>query len=734
MMAVPPTATVGASTVSAPLSNSKTGPYKILGIVLVVDEIGHGARMAVRYPCSGTAAAAHTTTNNDDLFYTLSHRQMAKLFRPKPALCNQPMTLSVGGTVFCCCAALIDTDDGVESAPDNSDDRQQQQQQQSSGQQQQQQLSLFSVVVALASCSSTLSVCGWTNDNNEASASFRSIRRVHVSLARLCRVLEREERRCAYVSAQAKLFQKIRHDVHKQRVAAASSSTKGGASSPVATNIKSTTAVATQRQRLGASFSNNMTIIKADDSDRRPLTRSIHQQTNATSSSSEELQDEQEEQEILEVILASSSSNNKNTIPQTATSDETTTSNALPEAPTPHCDLPPVPSQLPAITTAVHQGNLARELVAVYHALARNDHELPPSPSDLLTGLGGIVYINRHVAVAIEALTDNTTSNENNETTTVKKDNDLQLLARPYHTLLFPQASPSQLLESLTASGAAAPRRLQQFLCVMNPQHSLQDIAANASLSLQTATEIATYLARQGACVSSPVVSRTSRLGCQSLQRAHDNALAFAQLFGPRANVMALVSFLCQHETLGQAMTALTTEEDAMWLRERLQVPLFRNTSTTLESPTLLNNKVVDGVAYAEMNPAALAENEELRRVEALEELLYNMAVWLCARNVLSHSLEFLVLVDHKQTTTTADVSRRRNSSASDKGEKKADGCTSDESIFNELIEAGCLEGTVALKTCGWKLGMDYQKLRSFALRHERIRIVTRVAVEGDEW
>jgi hypothetical protein len=67
-------------------------------------------------------------------------------------------------------------------------------------------------------------------------------------------------------------------------------------------------------------------------------------------------------------------------------------------------------SSLTTITlTATYRHNDNRikefgaECLQVYHALARNDPH-PPSPSLLLTGRDGVVYINRHLAVAIGSI------------------------------------------------------------------------------------------------------------------------------------------------------------------------------------------------------------------------------------------------------------------------------------------------------------------------------------------
>ena len=196
-----------------------SAPFSVLGIALVVEERGKGARLVFRYP------AVPEDCDADNLFFTLPHRIMAKIFRPKRRLCNQPMTISLGGTVFCCRAVLM----SAEHVKDASA------------------LVLFSVIVSLVPTirTSALPIAGWfegdverpvsdilekkelrtresdlthVGDNEKrrkqlrGSTSFLAVRKIHVSLARVCRVLEREERRCRYVAVQSARLQKIAED------------------------------------------------------------------------------------------------------------------------------------------------------------------------------------------------------------------------------------------------------------------------------------------------------------------------------------------------------------------------------------------------------------------------------------------------------------------------------------------------------------------------------------------
>lgn len=658
---------------SQPSDSTQKSPFMVVGIALIVDHIGKGARLVLRYP------TAPVSEGVEDLFMSLPSRQMAKLFRPKPALCGQPMTLSIGGTVFCCRATLM-AEESEQQVNDEAKDH----------------LSLFSIVVALAPHvrSGPIPISGWVENvqkqslsivegklgapsgQGTPSASFLSIRRVHISLARLCRILEREERRCRYVSIQSEYFRRVRGNVQKswqesQFKAPPVTKAPTSAASPISLSGKSaSTERKSNKHRRVSSFSMASMGSLAEVNNDRPKTNA------ATDDPPDEL-----EQDVLEILMASG--------PPDEASDG---------------------------SNRQHNGNLARELVQVFHALARTDHDFPPSPSDLLTNQAGIVYINRHLAVAIEALSPRPGAPDPDAPT-----------VRPYQTLLFPQASPSQLLERLKAAGSAATRRLQQLLLMVSPQKSLKEAAVDANLPLQTTLEIAAYLVSQGTCLASPVLARSSRLACLSIETVQDVSLAFGQTFGPTVHPFVLVSFVTQSgRTLGDSITALTTSTDAVavLLRGQLEACLHSRAPTSLagKSPTNL---------YAEASMAA-TQADELRRVEELEELFFQMVTWLCSRSVMAHLLDFLVAVQ------IPGLGPSRDGNDPGRSEKKSDTVSrldagNDEVLFHELQDLGCLEGRSSLACCCWRSGVDMVRLRAFAARHDRVRVVSRVAAPGDE-
>ncbi|GKY92971.1 hypothetical protein MPSEU_000265700 [Mayamaea pseudoterrestris] len=717
-------------------------PFIVLGVALIVDQIGHGAHMALRYPIEPQVDDDKT---NDD-FFRLTPRQMAKLFRPKPPLCGQAMTLSVGETLFCCCATLLSNENdstknfqyALTADPENGNDDSH--------------LSLFSVVVALAprGQSSTVPINGWVSENtnalpeqqsgadggggapqrsnhrslsdvqgrlsipksheSEVSPSFQCIRRVHVSLARISRILLREERRCQYISLQCQLFKQIRSNVSKSRQQAAGNKKMQQQQMNAQTNVTTSPASMGSKSVVTSQSHHQQTTTSEGPQKRshrrnaswnlerevneRPAQDTERSQLNEPSVSVIETLDE--EREAMEAILALSLDAPPELPPadddaDSLDGDDSAASSA--RTPTTAAD-----DELSHLLDRGHCGNLAQELVAFYHALARrSDHQ---SPLDLLGG-NGIIYVNQHVEVAIDAIAGRPNYSESSVSG-----------LRPYHTLLFPKVSPSKLLASLTS---AAPR-LHQLLTTISPQKSLKEIAIEANLPLQIAMELATYLIGQGVCFASPALARTSVFCCSSIDNVHEYALEFVQTFGPQVNSFLLVSILTSGKSLGECMNLMVSSTDS-------QFAYLRHQMESLSPHTKLQQVLHHSHHSAE------ADDVEWR--EALEENLYSMAVWLRSRRVVLHLLEFLVKVDRDNQASVA--------SPSGAGEKKTDSVAgneerTDKTMFQELCDAGCLDGKTSIQSCIWRVQMDYHRLKAFAVRHECIRIVSRAPVPSDDW
>jgi hypothetical protein len=871
-------------------------PYAVLGLALVVDQLGKGARMVFRYPTSpppttttATSFSSASTMSNsaggsagtaatDDLFFRLPSRQMAKLFRPKPALCGQPMTLTVGGTVFICCSTLMDqpqpqsqsaqqdeeatatatastattltTTTATNSAPaiqtaSSSEDRiVTNEDVDATAAADKSNLVLFSVIVALvAPPSSTAAtpsgpLSSWverasngtqrhrstaSEGRHKASESFLCIRRVHVSLARLCRVLAREERRCRYVSLQAETFQATRSQLQKrwkeqqqhhqqqqqQKTGAAHltvpAGNKAGGSS---TALSGALNLSSPGPMMNNSLSSNMAATSEPRKRGHRKASSFGHGGDMTAASIAEVSGSmttqagddiilEVEQEVVEVIMASRPIGDSVDVANGSGSGSGGGSAGM--------------RQWHARS---HRGNLARELAQVFHALGRNsDRDFAPSPSELLTGKSGVVYVNRHIAVPIEPLAEFRIGGAagENRPRSIDDSHDGTATLRPYHTLLFPLASPAQLLEALQmTSGSADFMRLQQLLMVAAPQKDLKEISIDANLPLPKTIELANYLISQGACVASPVLSRTTRLVCCGVDRIRDAALPFSQSFGPSVNLFLLVSFLAQSgRTLGESMQELATPttSDARHvalLREGLESSLdahFHMFGRNARPPSAINR--TDAAAggarpmpapmlvtpagisagqprsptslYEDPVPVQASEHfSDEHATEQMEDMLFQMAAWLRSRHVLNHLVEFLVAClplagrrnvrggaagsgdgddvannVGRRTRSHADRGSGSNDSGGEASEKKSDSATprrdgirrgndpaaDDDTLFQELFESGCLQGHSSLAFCCYRLGLESaSRLRAFAIRHPRIRIVVREPTERDDW
>ena len=123
---------------------------EVVGIALVVEEVGKGSNLVFKYPlappikaeedetiawnnrnhttrgrqstsqsqsttksrnASNNSATSKSTTtkkkNDMNIFFRLEARILAKMFRTKPALCGQPVSMNIEGTIFCCRSVLL---------------------------------------------------------------------------------------------------------------------------------------------------------------------------------------------------------------------------------------------------------------------------------------------------------------------------------------------------------------------------------------------------------------------------------------------------------------------------------------------------------------------------------------------------------------------------------------------------------------------------------------------------
>lgn len=698
-------------------------------------------------------------SQKDELFFTLTPRQMAKLFRTKKALCGQPMTLRVNQTVFCCHAVLLDTGDDTTNANnniavtnDNSDDnampasRTDQDDNSTAAAgvggeaytpsdenaslsnntaTKEDKLCLFSVVVALSAPDrhGTVPFSSFWDANNDdhldlqrflqeisaatshksrntvkkataarVSATFLAIRRVHISISRYVRALTREESRCQYVTLQAQSFFEIRNGYQPS----IPSSSCGGIVPSTATT--STTQNTSQDQPRRPTHSRQVSNTPSSVEDGGVLNRFLQASPYAVSVAEEQ----EKEQEILELMLA---------------------------APPPR--LPPEHSSGITALRFKSQGNLVRELLDLFHSLARNDIASIPTPTALLTGKETVIYVNKHIAIPIEPV--GLDKSRPSADPTVK----------PFHTLLFPHAAPADVLDTFRISGSTTPHKLEQLLLTVSSKKSLAEIAMANNLPLHTTLEIASFLVTQGICISSPVIRPTSRLSCVNIRKISESALEFSESF-PSINVFQAVSFLTSSSrTLGETIAVVADIDniDGAWLRDAVATHGENTRLRSLENP---------------LSPTQPQEDTR-HWVQRLEDVVFSIAEWLMSRQVIETLQDYVVLVDETPPEQSPSTSQNnpafndgKSRSMSDEQQQQKHKRPStpsssspsrrstptqdvDENLFREITNLYLLNGKLSATALAWQLGMDVVKIRSWAMRHPRIRLLWRVPSLNDD-
>ncbi|KAL3790945.1 hypothetical protein HJC23_004927 [Cyclotella cryptica] len=552
-----------------------TGRMGVLGIGLVMEEVGKGARLVFRYPASpppyfmgcktrrtanasGESAQRPTPRSSKaqqkddpsvgsngasgsiDLFFDLPARVISKLFRPKRPLCGQPLTLNVSGTTFCCRAELFDN---AQSCPSTV-----------GGDGSERPLVLFSVIVALAplvtshqsssSKSSTrfhhhdtshLADSSSTSDksNNNSphrriDSTFTTIERIHCNLARLCKVLTREEMRCQYVTLQCQKLLSVRKDYEDNLLPVS----RGNSANSIAEANHSNPATqddsgSNNTRRISNSSVSNAGGSQILSKDKRTLGQTTSGSGNTTEAkgapgtySPDNNQDrkgmsphEKREsiQQLIEMMFASS---------------------------------PPVSNH----------GNLARELAAVFHFLAKHDDPASPSTASVIlsraSGRDGVIYINRHVAVSLDSIDAKPTTVDRNGQSKLPDNEPHVDVVNPYETLLFPNSSPPEILlgiENVTfpcsvgsststtdiSASVSISHAIRRMLAQLHPGKSLQEVALDSALSLNHVLEAAKWLVHAGICLTAMPVTRNSRYVCVEgvVDKMKKLALPFWQAF-----------------------------------------------------------------------------------------------------------------------------------------------------------------------------------------------------------
>lgn len=739
----------------------------VLGIGLIMEEVGKGARLVFRYPASpppyflpippssedgikdpidnvnehhnlrgnkspntsptkkgehnttssSTSDSTHGTSGSIDLFFDLTARVFSKLFRPKRPLCGQPLTLNVSGTTFCCRAELFDSQPSTIGEGSNHP------------------LVLFSVVVALAPLASSVATETQPSHNLmqqplvssnvdrtnacQSDDTFSTIQCVHRNLARLCRVFKREEFRCRYVSRQCNMLLQIRKE-YEARVGQDNASYSSGSDNVVgATNssaagvdvnpkISDTSGPSSSIEKRTSIPPSTTTNVNVKDSTNTKV-------GNATSRPElTRAQRREHAQTLIEIMLAASPPNHNNN----PTQDD--------------------------FDGKDQHGNLARELASVFHLLSS------PSPSILsnATSHEGVVYINRHIAVPLDSVNYHFVVSSHSSSSSIKHQPKQQHCIQPYHTLLFPTSSPSEVLESLldeTMNGnemttsSSITQCLRRILPHIQPNKSIHEIAWESAIALPHVMAAASWLVRTGLCMAAMPVLRKNRYVCADgvVARMATMALPFWQTFGVRSrNCMffwgdsATNRSIPQNEDVDDArqgkttrigtsgaphlfvlVSALTTKlndrSDTERSGNRSALPTLGEAIHSLSgydepSPEVSTQfSRSDSQQHGEIRQHNTTTNGAYYDCAATEEIIYSMAVWLIANNIIVQVNEYLVPGE-----VTTEFANDGDSIQS----------VSEKSLYQELYQGGYLDGTKPIPAICYELGVDQVRIDKFIL------------------
>ena len=673
------------------MSSSKSDEYvqRALGIALVVEELGKFSKVAFRYPPSPSRDYSEKNNSNiggktvendrdrlleDNIFFTLSPAVMAKLFRTKPALCGQPMTLSVGGTLFCCRSVLLNQSHGANVVDDNASLHSKHSTQTGSATNTSSSLDrlvMFNIIVAVLPLSSATNSHLQTDSpgkHDKVRKEFRSqnypaIRRIHLSLSRLCAVLEREERRCLYMSRQVSMLLEISR--------------------------------------------------RADSSSKKS---SINNDDNQED-------DQWVQADTMDLMITA-----KPPAPVTVESGN---------------------SDVRDFRTAIPlHGNLASELAEIYHSMERNDVVFQISPALLLTGRGGIVYINLHIAVLIEATTQDVSN---------VKHLDLYVpFLRKYHTILFPHVSASELLRNFASTGSSSDgdlsqRRLEKLLLVCDPFKNLSEMALDAALPLTSIMESAMSLIEFGACISAPVITSSTRFACQNgaVKLMSSLAMEFSQQFSHVTPIFILVAALIGSQTSEKHMSTSTYVNFGDIIRFcRLAFDgIFstedeNKTKETIPSTIrILTNRLVTSLS-ANKKSSGIGIDVDTNggdiSFQNVESLLISMTTWVRSHSIIVEMKDYLVAsksskvdVEMKKTSPTTESKKSIDFRASPFAYEDI------ESIYKECISQKYLDGSISTQALSWRLGISSRRmeaLRDWGVQEKKLQVVTRIPDDSDDW
>jgi len=761
---------------------------KVLGVALVVEEIGKVSKLVFRYPSSSPSQQhggqeqqqqqqhqqqkqqhqqqqqqrqqhqQQTSSGGDGLkeniFFTLSPQVMSKLFRTKPALCEQPMTLLIDSTILCCRSVLLNQTQSNVSSNDDSNGK--------TSTHLDDGLVLFSIIVAVLPVMEGPQIQGvqfghpyestdgieegemhCKHDGGFVSLSFPTVRRIHLSLARLCAVLAREERRCMYMSRQVSMLLNI----------------------------------------------GNINIIPR------------------SSTSNDNEVDPFSEAEMVEMMIAANPP-----LPEERKEDTDDMEGDENEEQFMRRNLR---SRIPL------KGNLAMELSQFYHACARNDAACSRvSPASLLSGREGIIYINHHIAINVEPASErksmlNDVHFHNQIIST--SGNEIIPLLRPYHTILFPHVSAAELLQNtrttslssqldINKTGDLSQRRLEKLLTVCDPFKSLSDMALETALPLSAITEAAMSLMESGACIAAPVIQKSTIFACcdDAMERMAKLKLEFAQQFSHTIPIFVVVSALttthspstfASTQSASKASEESSSEERALLERAPSHVTFgdvirycrfCSQQAMRLHAADVMSNgdpdvmvvddqrenvprvfhvltntilSTLDRVATEEdvVGTSSGHEQQETHLIQSVESVLIAMTVWLRSHSIIVELKDYFVsissfLEQSDEDKLVAQVvaeeyegNSKQNLPMRLNNERKSPNDLHNSPFVHEdiadllkkCLELGYLCGSISSTAFQWKLGISPRRLealQNYGLRENKIHVVTRIPCVTDDW
>jgi hypothetical protein len=405
-------------------------------------------------------------------------------------------------------------------------------------------------------------------------------------------------------------------------------------------------------------------------------------------------------------------------------------------------------------------GNLASELVDVYFALARNDVVFRSSPSSLLTGRDGIIYINMHIAVSIEAASKRH-SEENIFAPELMLGRDTVNTLRPYHTILFPNVSANELLCNLSPTiscpdGDLSQRSLHKVLLVCDPFKSLLDISLETALPLSTVIGAAASLVDSGACVPVPVIHSLTRFACQNGAIAVMSSLKldFSQQFSHICPIYVVVAALIAkkkpegknngeswhkscHVTFGDvirycrlAYKLLFHSEDMIENEDLADLPCEFKILTEYLVATLSVDHISSGQNHKE---------DLIASFQSVEGLLISMTTWLRSHSVLIELKDYYIAIDRANKTTEIEKKSEVVPALVENAEIRSSPYAYEDmdAILRDCINKKYLDGDVSSQALAWRLGISPRRMeafRDYGIRENKLHVVTRIPYTSDDW